>query len=244
MHILFLQNYPDSPAGILWEEAQALGARCTLLKTHESPDEAAAEVPTTMTGYDGLVVLGGAMSVMEAGDHPFVSATQSLIGHCDQVNKPVLGICLGSQLLADHYGGAVRRLDAVQFGFLPVSFHSQTQNDPLFHGISDTVHFMAWHQDTFSVPDGAAHLASREPALGQVIRVGEFQWGIQFHLETTPDTIRDWAALRATELGVDSTSFVQAVEQDIATHYAGQESFTRQLMGRWLELCGAKNKRH
>ena len=237
MHILFLQNYPDSPAGLLWEEAQALGAQCTLLKTHASPEEAAADVPATMAGYDGLVVLGGAMGLDEAGDHPFMGATQALIGHCDHVNKPVLGICLGSQLLAHHYGGAVTQLDAVQFGFLPVNFHDETKSDPLFHGISDTMHFMAWHQNTFSIPEGAAHLASREPAPGQVIRMGTLQWGIQFHLETTPDTIRDWAALRATELGMDPAPFVQAVEQDMATHYADQESFTRQLMGRWLGLC-------
>lgn len=238
MHILFLQNYADSPAGILWEEAEALGAQCSLLKTHASPGEAATEVPATMAGYDGLVVLGGAMGVIEAADHPFMGATQSLIGHCAHVHKPVLGICLGSQLLAHQHGGLIRRLEEVQFGFLPVSFHAKAQSDPLFHGVHDTQHFMAWHQDTFALPEGAVHLASRLPAPGQVIRMGEHQWGIQFHLETTPDTIRDWAALRADELGVDPAPFVEAVEQDIATHYHAQENFTRQLMGRWLALCG------
>lgn len=156
-------------------------------------------VPTTLT-HDLLVVMGGSMGVADIGDakYPFLSAETALLKSALQKNQPVLGICLGAQLLA-HAAGAVvqpNRKDGVivrEVGWAPVDFLG-ADHRPELVGIRAREIMLHWHGDTFAIPTGAVHLASTPNCANQMFRLPR-QVGIQFHPEIDAHSIAEWVRL-------------------------------------------------
>ncbi len=144
------------------------------------PDEPAA----------GLIFLGGPMSVND--ELGYLQQEIRLIERALQAGAPVLGICLGAQLLARALGAQVYRNRVKEIGWFPVTWTPATRDDPLFAGLSGRDTVFHWHGETFDLPAGSAWLASSEACRNQAFRFGECAWGLQFHLEVTPDMIDAW----------------------------------------------------
>jgi GMP synthase-like glutamine amidotransferase len=139
--------------------------------------------------YDGLIFMGGPMS---ANDNlPYLRHEMQCIEQALARRQPTLGICLGSQLIARAMGAAVRRNSVKEIGWYPLQFTPAAGRDSLFGGLSQEVVFH-WHGETFDLPPGAELLASSERCRHQAFRVGEHVYGLQFHLEVTPEMIADW----------------------------------------------------
>ena len=159
-----------------------------------------ASVPSSIDGYDGLVVLGGPMGVYEDGRYPFIKPELKLIEDALKKRIPLLGICLGSQLLAKAAGSRVYKGNAKEIGWHDVTLTEDADNDWLFLGFPDRFRAFHWHGDTFEVPQGALMLASSALFPNQVIKVGAAAYGIQFHLEVTEQMIREWITVNEDEL--------------------------------------------
>lgn len=141
-------------------------------------------LPQHIGDFDGLVVMGGPMSA--ASDAGFSTRRQEmkLLAQAVDLERPVLGICLGAQLLATAAGGRVVPSSAgLEIGWAPIRFSAAAASDPLFSGVPEELTVLHWHGDTYELPAGAVHLASSDAHHEQAFRVGSCAWGLQFHLE-------------------------------------------------------------
>jgi len=151
-------------------------------------------VPTDAFAMDGLVVMGGTMGVYEAAQHPFLASEVELLAAAVAANLPVLGICLGAQLLAAALGAEVTRGPVLEIGEGDVILTPEGLEDPVLGPGSDgTLPVVHWHQDTFPLPSGTALLASTGLYRQQAFRAGRRAYGLQFHPEVDVGLAAAWA---------------------------------------------------
>jgi GMP synthase-like glutamine amidotransferase len=138
---------------------------------------------------DALIFMGGPMS---ANDNlPFIREELHIIERAISASKPVLGICLGAQLIAKALGTRVYRNHVKEIGWAPVRWRPEARQDRLFHGLDKPEVVFHWHGETFDLPAGASWLASSEACAHQAFRAGS-AYGLQFHLEVSPQMIASW----------------------------------------------------
>ncbi|MBL3698598.1 type 1 glutamine amidotransferase [Leucobacter luti] len=181
--------------------AARLRGRGVILDT-VGPD-AGRDVPPTLDGYDGLIVLGGSMGPLDDEAAPWLPATRELLAEGVSREIPTLGICLGAQLLAAATGGSVRTAPAgPEVGLCAVDFAGADPTDPLFGGIAGSeVPVVQWHWlEAAELPAGARVLASSAACRNQAFRIGVAAWGVQFHPEALTTTAEDWVEEEGTGL--------------------------------------------
>lgn len=141
---------------------------------------------------DALIVFGGEQSARDDHTHPYLPALADLMAAYTAADKPVLGICLGSQLLARAYGATNHLGTAPEFGWVDVSLTEAGCADPVLGTVPATFPIFQWHSDTFTLPEGALHLARSPVAQHQAFRIGRATYGTQFHFEASRSVVRDW----------------------------------------------------
>ncbi|MEK6814189.1 MAG: type 1 glutamine amidotransferase [Nitrospirota bacterium] len=167
-------------------------------------------LPVNLDGCGLLIVMGGPMNVDEEAAFPFLSGEIELIQEAIERDVPMLGICLGSQLLCKAAGGRVTANAAKEIGWYDVDLTPEGRRDPLFEGLPGTFPVFQWHADTFSIPVGGVNLAASPACAHQALRVGRRAYGLQFHVEVDEPTIREWI-----EAGEDELAFLSpAVTSD------------------------------
>jgi GMP synthase-like glutamine amidotransferase len=148
----------------------------------------------------GLVVMGGPMGVHDVDDHPWLAPERALLREAVEADLAVLGVCLGSQQLAAALGAEVTTGREAEVGAGQVELTAAGRRDPVlgpeYHGLSGTtVPCVHWHQDTFTLPDGAVHLAATRRFPHQAFRVGTRAYGLQFHVEVDAQLADTWRPL-------------------------------------------------
>ncbi len=141
----------------------------------------AAEKVPDIGEVDGLIVLGGPMGICDQEEYPWLAAEKEFIKKIIAQNKPVLGICLGAQLIADVLGAEVQPGRNKEIGFFPL-----TGDGEFFPEAFNAFH---WHGDTFGIPEGAVRLASSEATPNQAFVYNDNVLALQFHLETTEESL-------------------------------------------------------
>jgi GMP synthase-like glutamine amidotransferase len=183
-----------------------------------------------------LIFLGGPMSAND--DLPFLQEELRIIERAVAVGKPVLGICLGAQLLAKALGARVYRNTVKEIGWAPVSWREAAHADPLFQGLSDPEILFHWHGETFDLPAGAVWLVSSEACPHQAFRSAS-AYGLQFHLEVTPEMISAWCEEDANSGDVRDL----AAPINPYANSARLEELARLVFGRWANgLPGAPHR--
>ncbi len=141
---------------------------------------------------DALVVFGGEQAATDDHTHPYLPRLARLMADYTAADRPVLGICLGSQVLARAFGAA-NHLGAVrEFGWCDVTLTEAGRADPVLGALPETFPIYQWHSDTFDLPQGAVHLARSPAAASQGFRIGRATYGMQFHFEASRAVARDW----------------------------------------------------
>jgi GMP synthase-like glutamine amidotransferase len=187
--LLVLQPSDFDPPERLGDWLAGAGAGLVLCRL------AADGVPESLDGVDGVVCMGGAMSAYDDADHPWLPALQWLLAGAVARRLPVLGMCLGGQLLAMATGGAVRHgTEGPEAGTRLVAKRDAAASDPLFAQLPLTPDVIQFHHDEIHrLPPGATLLASSPQYPNQAFRVGAAGYGVQFHIETSPATVLFWA---------------------------------------------------
>lgn len=246
MHILYLVNALDSGPGVLLDEAARSGAVATLIHAPEASDMESGEardVPESAAGFDGLVVMGGVMGVYDEDRYPFIGKTRTLIRDFHEADKPVMGVCLGAQIVASAFGAPVYRMKEKlpiheEWGFLPQTWLGAASDDPLLKDAPPDLPIMQWHGDTFDMPESAVALSTREACSNQAFRIGERTYAFQFHLEMTREGLEGWSVFRANAEKKPLAEIEALIEPQIAAHLGAQQIFARRVMRRWMALGG------
>ena len=211
--VVIVQLDESTPPGRLTEWLREAGARLDLRDA-----AVAGELPANLDAVAGLVVLGGGMGAADDHRAPYLPAVRALLREAVSREVPTLGICLGAQLLALAHGGRVEpNPGGPEFGAQLVAKRAAASDDPLFGPLAITPDVIQWHFDAVTVlPPGAIQLAASPACENQAFRLGRLAWGVQFHIETTPATVREWAAEDADAL-VDY-DVAQILERSDARH--------------------------
>jgi GMP synthase (glutamine-hydrolysing) len=141
---------------------------------------------------DALVVFGGEQDAMADATHPYLAGLARLMAAFTAADKPVLGICLGAQILARAYGATNHLGTAREFGWVRVALTAAGREDPVLGNSGPDFPIFQWHSDTFTLPSAAVHLATSDSAAAQAFRVGRATYGMQFHFEASRAVVADW----------------------------------------------------
>jgi GMP synthase-like glutamine amidotransferase len=158
--------------------------------TVECADLYSAEAQADAAGADGLVFMGGPMCAND--DLPYLRRELEIIRESAGRGQPMLGICLGAQLIAKALGGRVYRNPTPEIGWFDVELTAAGMADPVFSRAAKRQPVFQLHQDTFELPKGAELLATSSACRHQAFRLGAKVYGVQFHPEVTPEMIEEW----------------------------------------------------
>ncbi len=177
-----------------------------------------------------LIFLGGPMSANDP--YPYLQHEIGFIRAAVDRSQPVLGICLGAQLLARALGAPVYPSPAKEIGWFDIHPTAEAAGDPLFSVLEPTETVFHWHGETFDLPPGASRLAYSAACPNQAFRAGRTVYGLQFHLEITPEMIADWCC--QDENGPDVASLDGPL--DAHRHAPRLDRLSRLLFGNWCKL--------
>ncbi|HKY62300.1 MAG TPA: gamma-glutamyl-gamma-aminobutyrate hydrolase family protein [bacterium] len=221
----------------LFKEA---GIRLRYVNFGRSP-EAQPEVD----GYDGLVLLGGPMNVDEEARYPHLSYEVRMIEQALKRDIPVLGICLGSQLVAKALGSKVERNLVREIGWHEVELSESGKKDPLLRHFKATESLFHWHGDTFELPHGAEHLASSRDCRNQAFRYGDKAYGFQFHLECDEPMIERWLMVPQHQSELDSVkerTCPERIRKETPDRIGRLKELSRATFGEFLKLFGEEKR--
>jgi GMP synthase (glutamine-hydrolysing) len=228
--VIVLRHYGCETVGAIGDALR----RSAIHWDYVSLAESAAVMPDAGTA-DGLVVLGGPFSVYLPERYPWVRSEMEIIRKALSRGVPILGICLGSQLLAAALGSRVRAASQVEIGWLPVHLELAARDDRLFHDLPESFITCVWHGDVFDLPAGAVSLARSRMTSCQAYRCGTQVYGLLFHLEMKQEMVA--TCVRAFEprlrlAGIDPASCVT----EAARHAAAAAPLAEAVFDRWCEL--------
>jgi GMP synthase (glutamine-hydrolysing) len=182
--IVVLQHHPAENLGVAAEALEAAALAWQYVRVHDGQP-----IPKESRGAGGLIVMGGPQTVYQLDRYPYLRDEMHLIEDALKANKPVLGICLGSQLVAAALGAKVYRGAQREIGWYPVRLSDAAQDDRLMRGLPGEFVAAHWHSDVFDLPEGAVALASSERTPVQAFRYRDNVYGVLFHAEVTAEIL-------------------------------------------------------
>lgn len=193
MNVLIIKNISNEGPGTIEDYLKEKGAGYQILDFSDC--SATGNIPDTR-GFTHLVIMGGPMAVYESEGLPFLHYEQALIRVFIKQNKPVLGICLGAQMIAHALGARVYAGKTKEIGWYKVALTPEGMEDPVMAAISVNnapyAEVFQWHGDTFDLPANALRIASSEVYENQAFRYKDNVYALQFHIEVRPEIVKEW----------------------------------------------------
>ncbi len=185
MVLHYIQHVPFEDLGYIEIWAKKKNLKTSVTKTYEK-----VEFPN-LNEFDFLVIMGGPMSVYEEEKYPWLVEEKRFIGRVIEVGKPVLGICLGAQLIANVLGAKVYPGKYKEIGWFPVRLRNEAESIRVFSGFPREFMAFHWHGDTFDIPKGALWAAESDACLHQAFVYNDRVVALQFHLEPVEKSIEN-----------------------------------------------------
>jgi GMP synthase (glutamine-hydrolysing) len=206
-----------------WDAASGVFADVVAEAGHELVERNVAEAGVPEERFGAVLVFGGAMHVDQEERHGWLRDENAYLRSLVEDGVPVLGVCLGGQLLARALGAPVRRMPSPEVGWHQVELTPGAADDPVFAGLPERFDSFQWHSYAFELPaDGV--LLARNERCRQAFRAGEAAWGLQFHAEVTPAIVAGW---------IDSS---KPEDEDAPIDAERLRTDTDRHIGRWNEL--------
>ena len=186
MSILFVQHVENEGPGIFRQVLHEHTVPFHILETFKA---VSFVLPADCRG---VIILGGPMNVDDECDYPFLAEEKAFIRELIRKEIPLLGICLGAQLIAQAAGGRVYKADEKECGWYEVHLTREGAQDFLWRGLPESFHVFQWHEDTFSMPPQGKRLVTSAGCPNQGFKIGKRAYGLQFHLEADVTMIDGW----------------------------------------------------
>lgn len=239
--ILVFQHVAAEPLGTLDPLIRARGHRIRFVNFERDPD-----AEPRIDRYRGLIVLGGPMNVDEQSRHPHLATELRVIEQALKQDKPVLGICLGAQLLAHVLGAPVQPHAQPEIGWYDLHATAAGRDDPVLRPLQEITPVFQWHGRRFDVPAEAVHLARTDTCEPQAFRYRDRAYGFQFHLEMDLPLIERWLRtpayqrdLEASGLGRDADAILAASRDQIGM----MQARAADVFNNFLDLIGRPRQR-
>lgn len=234
MRVLVVENYRSTPLGQVGTALGEAGAEVDFRQAHLG-----AALPGTAAEHDALVVLGGEQNALADEACPWFPGLVELVRDFGAADKAVLGICLGAQLVARAYGGENILGRPVEFGWHAVRPTEAGRDDPVIAGLGGGSPIFHWHEDTFSLPAGAIHLATSDMTQNQAFRLGRATYGIQFHFEADRPLIEGWNRDFAGSIRDNAPDWPARYPDEAARHGPQADATGLDLARRWVRMVRA-----
>ncbi|MGB7001058.1 MAG: type 1 glutamine amidotransferase [Halobacteriota archaeon] len=186
--------------------------------------------------FDVLIVLGGPMNVYEEERYPYLKGLNTTIKNFVIAGGFYLGFCLGGQLLAKALGAKVRRNQTKEIGNFEIQLTDGGAEDPLFKGFNTVFPALEWHGDTFEIPEGALKLGESALCANQAFRFKN-AYGLQFHLEATPEMLAEWVKVYEDELreeGIDAAALIEKTNKKADIYRELSNRLFANFLGRYI----------
>jgi GMP synthase (glutamine-hydrolysing) len=239
--LLVFQHVAHEILGTLNPLFKSSGFRIRYVNFGRHPD-----AQPKLDGYNGLVVLGGPMNVDQTDTYPYLLTETRLIQQALDDQIPVLGICLGAQLIARALGAKVKRGREKEIGWYPVSLTEQGKRDPLLANFQATEKIFQWHGDVFEIPAKAAHLARSPLCANQAFRYGDKVYGFQFHLEVDEPMIERWLRVTVMKKEIEEQKGKidpEAIRRETPTYIRRLKKLSDRTFTEFIKLFGNWEKR-
>jgi GMP synthase (glutamine-hydrolysing) len=239
--ILVFQHVASEPLGHLDPLLRASGCRIKYVNFERDPG-----AQPDVRRYDGLVVLGGPMNVDQADRFPHLETEKRLIREAVLAGKPMLGICLGGQLLAAAMGGQVHPNPVPEIGWYRLHTRPDAHADRLLRHFERIPRYIfQWHAYAFAPPPGAAALAWTRSCRQQAYRLGDHAWGLQFHLEADTALIERWLELPAARTEIErhwSQRRIAHIRAATRRHLPAAQLLSDKVFGEFVELFAGSRR--
>jgi GMP synthase-like glutamine amidotransferase len=237
MRVLAIVQEADAGPGVFAEAVAARGHEIEEWMIAEGGEPAADP-----RGYDAVMVFGGAMNVDEEGEHPWLGDQKALLRELLNARVPLLGVCLGAQLLAEAAGEEPRRAPRPEIGWEPVELTVAGREDPLLGVLPTAFNAFQWHSYEMGIDDG--EVLARSEVCAQAARFGPLAWSIQFHAEVSERDALKWIADYETDpdaiaIGLDPEALAAETREKIGVW----NELGRELCARFLDLAAAGSPR-
>jgi len=229
--VLIIQHQAGEGPGTIEEELLGAGHKVRKVRVDEGD-----KVPREVSSLSGLVVMGGSMGAGDQGKLSHLKDEIALLKQFLVAEKPILGICLGAQLLASALGAEVVAGDK-EIGWLPVRKMPDAFKDPVLRRLPENFPALLWHGDHFSLPKGAAHLLSTDKCGCAGFRYGKKAYGLVPHLEMTAAMVDEIVAGSRKELVAAGVEVAQILE-DTSESVEPAEELARVMWRGWAGLLG------
>lgn len=233
MTVLVFRHVPFEDLGRIAPALERSGAAVEYVDLFRDPAR-----PVDVRSAAGLVFMGGPMSAND--ELPYLRRELDIIGEAAASGTPVLGICLGAQLIAKALGGRVYRNPVKEIGWYPVTWTPAAAADAVLEGLSGSDTVFHWHGETFDLAPGSEWLAYSEKCRHQAFRWGRAVYGFQFHLEVTPEMIADWTRQDLNSADVGELERLP----DPSANAARLEELSALVFGRWASRLRAGLRNH
>jgi GMP synthase (glutamine-hydrolysing) len=240
MKLLVLQHVAHELLGTLNPLLKRAGFRIRYVNFARHPD-----AQPSLDGYDGLIVLGGPMSVNDADRLPHLTTELKLIEDAMRRDVPVLGICLGAQLIAKTLGAEVYRNSEKEIGWYDVSPTDDASGDPLLLPLQKTEKIFQWHGETFDMPRSARHLAYSFLCANQAYRYGAKVYGFQFHMEVDEPMIHRWLRVPENQTEISALRgdcHIEQIYSDTSRHTARLREISERVFRAFIDLFGLEKR--
>jgi GMP synthase (glutamine-hydrolysing) len=231
--ILIVTHLEDRHTGLVRDSLEGAGSPVVEWNPlDDAPARAVAEI-------SGIVSLGGRMSATEIDRHPFLAAEVELMCAALAGEVPILGMCLGAQLLAVASGGRVSTMERMYVGWPALAPLAAAHEDPLFGGLAPGLPVLKWHEDVIEIPAGAVVLGTTPSPGAALFRVGSAAWGSQMHLELTPSMLLDgWLAEPRGVAEIESAGYqIDAFRAESRGRLEVQMAASRPVFSRFAQVA-------
>jgi GMP synthase-like glutamine amidotransferase len=229
MRVLVVENYDNTGLGQVGAALARAGAEIDLRRAHRGDP-----LPDGVNGHDAMVVLGGGQNALADDDYPYFPRLLDLLRDFERHDRAVLGICLGSQILARAFGASNQIGGASEFGWHEIELAGAARADAVLGALPDRFPIFQWHDDTFALPARAERLARNAVAENQAFRIGRATYGIQFHFEADRPLLRQWNAAFSDHIAERHPDWPGRFESEAARHGPGADAAGLAIARAWV----------
>lgn len=231
--VLAIVHQADAGPGVFAEAIRDFGAELEQWIPAEAPAP-----PADPLGYDAVFTLGGSANADETERHPWLRTEEDLLRRLLDAGTPLMGLCLGAQMIAKAAGGTPRRSPRPEIGWPLVELNEAGREDPVIGPLAPSFEAYSWHSYEFPLPPGAVELARSELCL-HACCLGDSAWALQFHPEVDATIAFSWIDGYRADPDAARTVDPTALRAETEAKLAAFEDVGRGICRRWLEFAAA-----